>query len=305
MKAVITGGTGFLGSALADSLRRDGHDVVVLTRQPRGAGDVAWDPGRPGFGIGDPGSGWASAIDGADAVINLAGVPIAGERWTDARKALILASRIEATNAVVAAVSIAQRPPKVLLSASAIGIYGPHKSEALTEESAVGSDFLATVCVAWEAAASEAARTTRVVLLRTGLVLDRDAGALPQIALPFKLFAGGRAGSGDQSWSWIHHEDWTRLVRWAIDTDGITGALNLTAPNPVTNREFTRALGRALHRPTLAPAPAFALRLMLGEMADALILAGQRVLPAKAESHGFAFRYADAGAALRAIYRAA
>ena len=295
MKTVIAGGTGFLGSGLATSFRADGHDVVLLTRRPRKPGDVAWDPLSP---AGD----WTSTIDGADAVINLAGESLDAGRWTAARKAAILESRVAATRAIVAAMAKARRPPAVLVNASAIGVYGSHGSAALTERSPPGSGFLASVCVAWEAQALEAAGMTRVVLLRTGLVLDRNGGALPRLVLPFRLFVGGRAGSGDQYWSWIHRNDWMRIVRWAIDTPDITGPLNLTAPHPVTNTKFAQTLGRVLHRPALAPAPAFAMRLLLGEMADALILNGQRVLPAKATLHGFEFRYPDLESALRAIY---
>ena len=295
MTTVIAGGTGFLGSRLATSFRADGHDVVLLTRHPRKPGDFAWDPLSPS---GD----WASIIDGADAVINLAGESLDAGRWTAARKAAILESRVAATRAIVAAIAKARRPPAVLVNASAIGVYGTHGSAALTERSPPGSGFLASVCVAWEAQALEAAGMTRVVLLRTGLVLDRSGGALPRLALPFRMFAGGRAGSGDQYWSWIHRDDWMRIVRWAIDTPDVTGPLNLTAPLPVTNAKFAQTLGRVLHRPALAPAPALALRLLLGEMADALILNGQRVLPAKATLHGFEFRYPDLESALRAIY---
>jgi len=295
MKTVIAGGTGFLGSGLATSLRADGHDVALLTRRPRKSGDVPWDPRSP---EGD----WTSTIDGADAVINLAGESLDAGRWTAARKAAIRESRVEATRTLATAIAKARRPPGVFVNASAIGVYGTHGSEALTEDSPPGSDFLASVCVAWEAQALEAAGMTRVVLLRTGLVLHRSGGALPRLALPFRLFAGGRAGSGEQYWSWIHRDDWTRIVRWAIDTPDVTGALNLTAPAPVTNAEFARTLARVLHRPALAPAPAFAMRLLLGDMADALVLNGQRVLPAKATLHGFKFQYPDLEAALRAIY---
>jgi len=242
-------------------------------------------------------------VDGADAVINLAGEPLDAGRWTDARKASILESRIKATETIVKSISNATKRPAVFLNASAVGIYGAHGDEALTEDSPVGSDFLASVCTAWEAAAMAAAWTTRVVLLRTGLVLDRNSGALAKLSRPFRLFAGGRVGSGNQYWSWIHRDDWTRMVRWSIDTEVIKGPLNLTAPSPVTNREFAQALGRALHRPAVAPAPGFALRLMLGEMADAMILTGQRVLPAKATRNGFEFRYPDLDSALRQIYR--
>lgn len=288
MKVVIAGGTGFLGSALAASLRLDGHHVLVITRHPKAHDEVPWT---------DP-----SVLDGADAVVNLAGEPLDAGRWTDARKASILDSRVRNTETIVKGMSsVAHRPP-VFLNASAVGVYGMHGSEALTEESPPGSGFLASVCIEWEKAAMAAAWMTRVVLLRTGLPLDKTGGALPKLALPFKLFAGGRAGSGNQYWSWIHRDDWTRLVRWAIDNPEIKGPINLTAPSPVTNREFTEALARALHRPALAPAPAFALRLAFGEMADAVILSGQRVLPTKAERSGFDFRYPDLESALRAIY---
>ncbi len=270
--------------------------MIILTRHARRRGEIAWDPVAP---TGE----WSAALDGADAVINLAGEPLDAGRWNDARKASILETRIEATEAIVKAMSAATRRPPVLLNASAIGVYGTRGAEALTEESAPGSDFLASACIAWEAAAMAAAWMTRVVLLRTGLPLDRSGGALPMLALPFRFFAGGRVGSGDQYWSWIHREDWTRMVRWAIDTAAIKGALNVTAPSPATNREFTQALARALHRPALVPAPAFAVRLMLGEMSDALILNGQRVLPARATTNGFEFRYPDLDSALREIYR--
>ena len=289
MKAIIAGGSGFLGSALAASLRLDGHDVLVMTRHPKTRAEVPWT---------DP-----SVFDGADAVINLAGEPVDAGRWTDARKASILDSRIHATETIVKAMSSVTRRPSVLLNGSAVGFYGAHGSEALTEESPPGSDFLASVSAKWEAAAMGAASMMRVVLLRTGLVLDSTGGALPKLALPFKLFAGGRVGSGDQYWSWIHRDDWTRLVRWAIDSPEIKGPINLTAPSPVTNREFAEALAHALHRPALAPAPAFAMRIALGEMADAMILSGQRVLPATATRNGFEFRYPDLASALRQIYQ--
>ena len=289
MKTVIAGGSGFLGSALAASLRVDGHDVTIVTRHPTVHDQVPWTD--------------FEVFEGADAVINLAGEPLDAGRWTAARKASILESRIKATETVIKAISNATKRPAVLLNASAVGIYGAGGDEALTEDSPVGSDFLASVCTAWEAAAMAAAWTTRVVLLRSGLVLDRNAGALPKLARPFRLFAGGPVGSGNQYWSWIHRDDWTRMVRWAIDTDTIKGPLNLTAPSPVRNREFAHAVGGALHRPALAPAPAIALRLMLGEMADAMILSGQRVLPAKATRNGFEFQYPDLDSALRRIYQ--
>jgi uncharacterized protein (TIGR01777 family) len=289
MKVVIAGGSGFLGSSLAESLRADRHVVAIMTRHPRGRAEVSRTDG--------------AALDGADAVVNLAGESLDAGRWTTSRKASILSSRVATTEAIVRAMSAAAHKPAVFLNASAVGVYGAHGDEALTEESPTGSDFLASVCVAWEAAAMSAAWMTRVVLIRSGLVLDRKAGALPKLARPFQFMAGGRVGSGNQYWSWIHREDWTRMVRWAIDTATIKGPLNATAPAPVTNQEFARTLARQLHRPALAPAPAFALRILLGEMADAMILNGQRVLPAKATRNGFEFRYPDLESALREIYR--
>jgi uncharacterized protein (TIGR01777 family) len=291
VRVVIAGGTGFLGTALAQSLRADGHEVTVLTRRPRTADQVAW-------------SDAAAAIDGAGAVVNLAGEPLDAGRWTAARKQRILASRLDATNALVAAIQRVPRAPAVLVNASAIGIYGQLADEPVTETTPAGDDFLASVCVAWERAARAAENTTRVVLLRTGLVLDRRHGALPRLALPFYLFAGGPMGSGRQWWSWIHVADWVGLVRWAIATADVAGPVNLTAPQPVTNREFTKTLGRVLGRPALLPAPGFALRALLGEMADALILGGQRVLPQRARDAGYAFEFAALEPALRDIYRA-
>ena len=289
MRVVIAGGTGFLGSALASSLRIDHHEITVVTRHPNVHDEVPW-------------TDLPMVAEEADVVVNLAGESLDAGRWTAARKGSILESRVNATDAVVKAMSTAMQRPKVFLNASAIGFYGA-QGGAATEDSPAGSDFLASVCVHWEAAAMAAAWMTRVVLLRTGLALDGNGGALPKLALPFRLFAGGRVGSGNQHWSWIHREDWVRMVRWAIETEAIKGPLNVTAPSPVTNREFTQALAHALHRPALAPAPAFAMRLLLGEMADAMILDGRRVLPAKAEMNGFEFRYPDLDSALRQIYQ--
>ena len=290
MKVVIAGGSGFLGSALASSLRIDQQDVTIVTRHPETHGEMPW-------------TDLPMVVEEADVVVNLAGEPLDSGRWTTARKAAIVDSRVKATEAVVKAISAATQRPAVLLNASAVGVYGAKGEGAVTEDSPAGADFLASVCIPWEAAAMAAAWATRVVLLRSGLVLDANGGALPKLALPFRLFAGGRVGSGYQHWSWIHREDWVRMVRWAIETTAIKGPLNLTAPGPVTNREFTEALARALHRPALVPTPAFALRLLLGEMADAMILNGRRVLPATAERSGFEFRYPDLDSALQQIYQ--
>ena len=205
------------------------------------------------------------------------------------QKQQILDSRINATRSLVDAVRRIGRGTFTLINASAVGYYGPLGDELVTEDHSAGSDFLAGVCVAWEAEAGGAASAARVVCVRTGLVLDRDGGALPPMLPPFKFGAGGPVGSGRQYWPWIHRDDWIALVRWAIETSSVSGPVNATAPNPVTNAEFARALGRALHRPAFMPAPGFALRLMLGEMADALLLSGQRAIPAKARASGLPF----------------
>ena len=277
MRVVVAGGTGFLGTPLVERLRGDGHTVTVLAR----GSDV---------------------LDGADAVINLAGASIAGGRWTATRKALIRDSRVRTTAALAAAILASRQPPIVFISGSAIGIYGSRGDEPLTEDAPPGSDFLASVAIAWEREALAAAPVTRVVLVRTGLALGQPGGALPQIALPFYFFAGGPMGSGRQYMSWIHRDDWVEMVRWALSNTAVNGPLNATAPNPVTNREFATTLGRVLHRPAFLPTPALALRLALGEMADALLLGGQRVLPAKAQALGFTFRYPLLEPALRSIF---
>jgi uncharacterized protein (TIGR01777 family) len=298
-RIVIAGGTGFLGRPLANSLAADGFDVVVLTR-----GATVGSPGRAVAWRPDGSAGpWASEVDGASTVINLAGESIAGGRWTAAHKQRVLESRVLATRSIVAAIARAVHPPQVLVNGSAVGYYGPRGDEVITEETKAGADFLAHVCVQWEAEAAKAqSDRTRLVCIRTGLVLEKDGGALPQMLPPFRFCAGGPVGSGRQYWPWIHREDWIGLVRWSIQPGGRGGPVNATAPRPVTNREFARALGRAMHRPAFMPAPAFALRLLLGEMADALLLSGQRAVPQRAESGGFAFKYRELDAALHAIF---
>lgn len=295
MKLVIAGGSGLLGSALVHRLKGEGHDVRVLSRRPRAPHDIAWTPD------GTAGA-WASALDDADAVVNLAGESIASGRWTSARKARIRDSRIQATRSLVAAMQRAARPPSVFVNGSAIGYYGPRGDEPVTEQMPPGDDFLALVCRDWEAEARRAADLTRLVLLRTGIVLAREGGALPPMALPFRLFAGGPVGSGHQYQAWIHRDDWVTMAAWALRTPAVSGPLNVTAPNPVTNREFAQTLGRVLSRPAFMPAPAFAMRAVLGEMADALLLTGARVIPAHAQAMGFHFEYPTLEPALRAIY---
>jgi len=293
MRIVITGGTGFLGSSLVNRLRTTGHTVTVLARHPRREGEVEWNPS------GSPAS-LHRALEGADAVINLAGASIA-QRWTRAHKRELWESRVTLTRVLVEALKRTIPAPGTLISGSAVGIYGDRGDEQLTEKSPTGSGFLASLGEAWEKEALAAATHTRVVLVRTAVVLDRNGGALPQMALPFHFFAGGPIGSGRQYLAWIHRDDWTSMVVWALTNTAATGPLNVAAPNPVTNLEFARTLGRVLRKPSVMPAPAFALRAVLGEMSS-MILDSQRMLPAKACDLGFRFSHPQLESALRTIY---
>ena len=305
MKVVLAGGTGFLGSPLAAALLGEGHDVAILTRRsgardgpaaPPHARLVPWTPD------GKVGS-WGQEIDGAAAVVNLAGESIAARRWSEAQKRRILESRLVATRSLSQAIASARTRPAVFVTGSAVGYYGPLGSEIVTEDRPAGSDFLAGVCRDWEAEAMRGAgHVTRVACIRTGLVLEQNGGALPKMLPPFWFGAGGPIGSGQQYWPWVHRQDWIDLVRWVIQTPEASGPINATAPHPVTNAVFARALGRALHRPALLPTPGFALKLLLGEMADALLLSGQRAVPAKAERLGFKFSFPNLDDALRAIF---
>jgi uncharacterized protein (TIGR01777 family) len=308
MRIVIAGGTGFLGSPLAEVYAEEGHDVRVLTRSlPAGESRHESGTGVPGITRAgwnpDGRSGaWPTAIDGADAVINLAGETIGDKRWTPARKALLRDSRLLATRSLVAAISESNPRPGVFVSASGVGYYGDGGDEVKTEESPAGDDFLAHLCEDWEAEARKAAASSvRVAIVRTGLVLERAGGALPRMMMPFRLFAGGPIGSGRQYLSWIHRLDWVEMVRWIVATPSADGPFNATAPHPVTNRQFARALGRALHRPALLPAPGFGLRLLLGEFAES-ILTGQRVIPKRAMAMGYHFRYPEIDIAFRGLF---
>lgn len=301
MRLIIAGGSGFLGRALADSLTAAGHHVQILTRQPPasapaspvGPQPVHWTPDGTANGL------WTGPCSGADVIVNLAGESIAAGRWTAARKARLRGSRILATRSLVRFILDGDQPPSAFVSASAIGYYGDRGDEALTEAAGPGRDFLAELGVEWEREALAAeAGGTRVVLLRTGIVLDPQEGALAKMVPPFRLFAGGPFGSGRQFMSWIHRDDWVSLARWAVESPAARGPLNLTAPNPVSNAEFARALGRALHRPAIIPVPRFALALMLGEMAGPLLFHSQRVLPAKALDGGYRFAHPDLDEAL-------
>ena len=300
MKILVTGSSGLVGTALVKALGRDGHMVCRLMRPESAANNevkdgfnVAWNPATGELG---------GAGVGPDGVVNLAGASIAGGRWTAERKAMLRSSRIDTTRALVGALAKMNVRPGVLVSASAIGIYGNRGDELLTEESKAGTDFLAELARDWEAEALKAeALGIRVVLARFGIILAREGGALAKMLLPFKLGAGGRLGSGQQWMSWVTLEDVIGILRMAIEKATVRGAVNVVAPQPVKNAEFTKVLAKALHRPTLFPAPAFALRLALGEMADALLLSSQRVVPQKLEQAGFRFAHADLTTALGVV----
>jgi len=298
MKILVTGSSGLVGTALVSTLARGGHTLCRLVR-PQMAGDQG---AKEGFAVvWHPATGeLAGASVGADAVVNLAGASIADRRWTTQRKALLRSSRIDTTRALVGALARMNARPGVLVSASAIGYYGDRGSETLTEESKPGVDFLAGLALEWEAEALKAESLgIRVVLARFGIILAREGGALPKMMLPFRFGAGGKLGSGQQWTSWVTLEDVVGILRFAIENTPVKGAINIVSPQPLRNAEFTAALAKAMHRPALFPAPAFALRLALGEMADALLLSSQRVAPQVLEKNGYRFLHSDLSAALK------
>ena len=304
MRVIVTGGTGFIGSALCRELITAGHQPVVLTRDPDGArrklgtGIEAslWEPAQSGE--------WQHALDGVEAVVNLAGESIAGRRWSEGHKAAIRDSRVEGTRSLVAAIGRAERQPTVLVSASATGYYGPRGDEPVSESDPPGGDFLARVCRDWESEARAAeALGVRVAVVRTGVVLGPGGGALSKLLPPFKMFVGGPLGSGRQGFPWVHLTDVVGIYIRAIQSPDVSGPLNATGPEPLTNREFSERLARVLGRPSWLPAPALALKLLLGEMAEPLLLQGQKVLPTRTEQLGYAFRFRTAEAALRDVLR--
>ncbi len=296
MTIVLAGGSGFLGRKLAARLQHERHRIVTLTRRPRKdrPSDVAWHPD------GSAGS-LAGHLDGVDAVINLAGEGIADRRWSADRKTALRDSRLLATRTLVRAMATCQTPPRALVSASGVGYYGPRDEQPVTEATPPGPDFLARVCVEWEEEARAAeGHGTRVAMVRTGLVLDSKGGALPRMLPPFRLGLGATIGSGHQFMPWIHVADWVSMVLWLIQSERGAGAFNGTAPQPVTNRDFTQTLGRVLRRPAVLRAPAFALNLALGEMSY-LLTTGQRAVPARAEELGFKFAFRELEPALQDI----
>ena len=300
MKVAITGASGFIGSYLADRLWNQHHHLVLLSRKPPRETHVtkqdwvSWDPGTA--------DGWEQSLDGVDGIFNLAGEPIAAKRWSDAEKERIRSSRVESTKALVHAIAKAKEKPKFLINASAVGYYGPRGDETITEDSGPGNDFLSRVCVAWEEEARKAeAYGVRVVLVRTGIVLDQGKGALAKMVPPFKFFAGGPLGSGNQWMPWIHIEDQIGLLLFLLQNQNARGPFNATAPNPVTMAEFGKTLGDVLNRPSWATVPAGVLTLLVGEMAE-MLLNGQRAVPQKALKLGYEFRYSTLMPALQSLH---
>lgn len=297
MRVIITGGTGLIGRAVAEDLVASGREVVILSRSPEratglpvGVRTERWD--------GHSARGWGILADGAEAIINLAGENLAAGRWTPERRRQIRESRLRAGQAVLEAMQTTAQRPQVMIQASAVGYYGPCGSEVLTEASAPGEDFLAQLCVAWEAstAAAETLGVRRAVI-RTGIVLSRKGGALPRLVLPFRFFAGGRLGSGRQWYPWIHLADEVAAIRFLLDTPAATGPFNLSAPQPITNADLSAAIGGELGRPALLPVPAVALRLGMGDMVT-VVLDGQRATPTHLITLGFQFKFPAAAAAL-------
>jgi uncharacterized protein (TIGR01777 family) len=303
MRTIITGGTGLIGRALAADLAGDSHEVIVLSRRPErvtglpaGVRAERWDARTAG--------GWGALADGAEALVNLAGESISGQgfipsRWSTERKRRIRESRLDAGRAVVQAVESARSKPRVVIQASGAGYYGPHGDEEITEETPAGNEWFEKVAVEWEASTAPVETLgVRRAIIRSGVVLSTEGGALPRLLLPFRFFVGGPLGSGRQWFPWIHIADEVRAIRFLIENQVARGPFNLTASNLLTNAEFSRVVGRVLRRPAFVPVPAFALRLLLGEM-SMVLLEGQKAIPQRLQDSGFTFRFPEAEAALR------
>jgi len=294
MRIAISGATGLVGSSFAAALKAEGAQVARLVRKNPLEDDVLWDPRANSFD--------AESLAGCDAVVHLAGENIATGRWNAEKKKRIRSSRVQGTQILAEGLAAAERKPPVLISASAIGFYGDAGNTMLTEQSPAGTDFLAEVCQAWETATQPARDAgIRVVNLRIGVVLSKEGGALAKMLTPFRLGFGGRIGNGKQYWSWITLADLIGVIRHAIRCESLAGPLNAVAPGSVTNAEFTKILGKVLKRPTLFPLPAFAARLMLGEMADPLLLASARISSERLEQSGYTFQFSELEAAFRGV----
>ena len=304
MRVVITGATGFIGKALVKELSEAGYEIVVLSRNPdrgkelfgKGITTARWD--------GKSATGWGIYADGDYAIINLAGENIGTGRWTQAKKLSILESRLNAGKAVVEAAKLAQNKPKTVIQASAIGYYGSRLDEIVDETSSPGKGFLPEIAQEWELSTKEIGSLgVRHIIIRTGIVLGKDGGAFPRLLLPFRFFAGGPLGSGNQWFSWIHLEDEVRAIRFLIEKEDLQGIFNLTSPGHLRQKEFSKILGEVMKRPSWLPVPGFMLRLLMGEMAEELLLTGQRVAPKRLLEAGFTFLYPEAELAIQEILR--
>ena len=295
MKILITGASGLVATHLIPTLKAKGHEIFEVSRkQAKNPNEIQWDAEK-GFAESEQ-----AKLENLDAVVHLAGENVGEGNWTDEKKRRIRESRIVGTRTLVDALGRTKNPPKIFVSASATGFYGNRGDEILTEESTAGEGFLADLCREWEAK-SEKARDfgARVAMPRIGIVLAKDGGALEKMLTPFKFGVGGTVGSGNQWMSWVALDDLIRIIHFALENENLSGAFNAVAPNPVTNEEFTDTLGKALHRPTILPIPAFGIKLLFGEMGETLLLEGARVLPRKLENLGFKFEYADLFAAIK------
>ncbi len=302
MRILITGGTGLIGKPLSASLAADGHDVIILTRNPNkdvssvsGVRMQTWD--------GKTTTGWAEYVDGSDAIIHLAGEGVADSRWSRERKQRIRESRVQSGTAILKAIESAKSKPAVLIQASAVGFYGVHQTGLVTEASAMGNDFLSKVCFDWEASTAPVTQLgVRRPVIRTGVVLSNAGGAFPKQVLPYKLFAGGHLGSGQQWYPWIHIDDEVAAIKFLLTNEQTNGPYNLSAPNPLTNKEFSHEIGKVMGRPSIAPVPAFVLQTIFGEMATVL-LDGQRAVPERLQAAGFTFKYPTATEALTQLLK--
>ncbi len=292
MKVLITGATGLIGNALQRSFREKGYEMLLASRsKPKGEDEIQWDAEK---GFSEP-----ERLEGIDAVVHLAGESISGLRWTEEKKKAIRDSRVLGTRSIVNAISRLKDRPRVLVAASAVGFYGERGDEDLTESSAAGDDFLSAVAKEWESESRRAEDAgIRTVLLRSGIVLSTDGGALGTMLTPFKLGVGGVIGSGKQWMSWISLDDEVEIINFAIENENLRGAVNAVSPNPVTNHEFTKTLGEVLYRPTILPLPEFAVSMIFGEMGDALLLSSTKALPKRLLDAGFDFKYPDLKAAI-------
>jgi uncharacterized protein (TIGR01777 family) len=287
MKILITGASGLIGTALRKAFKEKGYEMILAGRKPSTEPDyITWDSEK-GFAAED-----LKKLEGLDAIIHLAGEPIGDWRWTDDKKKRIRDSRVNGTRTIIEAISKLKNRPKALLSMSGVGYYGDRGDEVLNERGGVGDTFLAEICRDWEAEARKAENYgVRVVLMRNGVVLSKDGGALATMMTPFSLGLGGVAGSGKQWLSWLSLDDMVGITNFVLENEDIEGAVNVVSPNPVTNEEFTRTLGEAIHRPTFLPLPQFAVNLIMGEMGDALLLDSARAVPKKLEDAGYEFKY--------------